>query len=82
MEVKIIKIGNSKGIVLGKALLDRYHFKDKIEIIMKEDRIELKPVKPPRQGWDEAFTKMHESGDDELLWPDVLDEDILEEWEW
>ena len=40
----------------------------------------LKPVKPPRQGWDEAFKEMHERGEDELLMDDILDDDIIEEW--
>ena len=80
MEVQIIKIGNSKGILLSKTILERYGFVDKIEINMKQDHLELKPVRPPRQGWDEAFKKMHELGDDELFIDDVLDDDILEEW--
>ena len=80
MEVQIIKIGNSKGILLSKTILERYGFVDKIELNMKQDHLELKPVHPPRQGWDEAFKKMHELGDDELFIDDVLDDDILEEW--
>ena len=83
MEVPIIKIGNSKGIILSKTILERYGFTDKIEIVMEENHLELKPVTPPRQGWEEAFKKMHEEGDDELLIDDdVLDDDIWEEWEW
>jgi len=82
MKVPVIRIGNSKGIILGKTILERYNIGDKIEIVMKEDHLELNPVPPPRQGWDEAFKRMHEAGDDELLIPDVLDDDILEEWDW
>jgi antitoxin MazE len=82
MEVSIINIGNSKGILLNKTILEKYGFEDKIELVMKENHLELKPVTPPRQGWDEAFKKMHERGDDELLIDDVLDNDFFEEWEW
>ena len=81
MEVPIINIGNSKGIILSKAILEKYSFKDKIEIVMEENHIELKPVTPPRQGWDEAFKEMHERGDDELLNDDILDGDVIEPWE-
>jgi antitoxin MazE len=80
MEVPIINIGNSKGILLSKTILEKYGFGDKIEITMKESHLELKSVAPPRQGWDEAFKEMHERGDDELLIEDILDEDIIEEW--
>ncbi|MEN8156797.1 MAG: AbrB/MazE/SpoVT family DNA-binding domain-containing protein [Bacteroidota bacterium] len=82
MEVPIIKIGNSKGIVLSKTILERYGFGDKIEIVMKRDHLEIKPVPSPRQGWNEAFKEMHERGDDELIGDDLLDDEFFEEWEW
>ena len=47
---------------------------------MKQNHLELKPVTPPRQGWDEAFKEMHEKGDDKLLDDDILDDDFFEEW--
>ena len=82
MEVPIIKIGNSKGIILNKTILEKYGFAEKIEIIMEENHVELKPVIPPRQGWEEAFKEMNEIGEDELLIPVILDDDIIEPWEW
>jgi antitoxin MazE len=82
MEVPIINIGNSKGIILSKTILEKYGFEDKIEILMEENHLELKPVNPPRQGWDEAFKEMHKRGDDALLIDEILDDDIIEEWEW
>ena len=80
MEIAIINVGNSKGILLSKTILEKYGFVEKIELIMKQDHLELLPVKPPRQGWDKAFKEMHESGEDELLFDDILDDDIIEEW--
>ena len=82
MEVPVIKIGNSKGIILNKTIVEKYGLGDKVEIVMKEDHIEIKPVRPPREGWGEAFKEMHELGDDEILFDDILDDDIIEEWDW
>ena len=82
MEVPIINIGNSKGIILNKTILERYEFIDKIEIVMEENHLEIRPVIPPRQGWDKAFKEMHERGDDELLIEDILDDDLIEPWDW
>jgi antitoxin MazE len=82
MEVQIINVGNSKGILLNKTILEKYGFGDKIEIIMKQDHLELKPVSPPREGWDEAFKEMHDREEDNMLIDDVLDDDLFEEWEW
>jgi len=80
MEVSIINIGNSKGILLSKTILEKYAFGSKIEIVMKQNHLELKAVIPPRQSWDEAFKEMHENNDDKLLIDDVLDDDLFEEW--
>jgi antitoxin MazE len=80
MEVSLINVGNSKGIILSKTIIEKYGFVEKIELVMKQDHLELKPVKPPRQGWDEAFKEMHEKGEDRLLDDDVLDDDLWEEW--
>jgi antitoxin MazE len=80
MEVSLINVGNSKGIILSKTILEKYGFVEKIELVMKQDHLELIPVKPPRQGWDEAFKEMHEKGEDRLLDDDVLDDDLWEEW--
>ncbi|MEY3728098.1 MAG: hypothetical protein RL098_1570 [Bacteroidota bacterium] len=35
----------------------------------------------PRANWDQAFQEMHANGDDELLIPDVLEDESFEEFE-
>lgn len=81
MEVSIIKIGNSKGLRLSKSILDRYQIKDKVEVILEEGQIILKPIDEPRKGWDQAFKKMHENGEDQLLIDDVFEEENLDQWD-
>jgi antitoxin MazE len=80
MEISVIKIGNSKGFRLTKNMLERYNIKDKIELILEKGHIILRPVSEPRKGWDKAFQKMHEQGDDKLLLDDVYEDDTFEEW--
>ncbi len=80
MEVSIINIGNSKGIRLSKTILEKYNINEKIEIILEKSFIILKPKSAPRKGWDKAFKKMHENGDDQLLMDDVFEDENLEEW--
>lgn len=79
MQVSIIQIGNSKGIRLPKTILSQYEIEDKVELTLEKDHIAIKPIRKPRVGWDEAFKKMHENGDDELLIPDVFEDEIFEE---
>lgn len=80
MNISLIQIGNSKGIRLPKTLLEKYNITDAMELILKEDHMILKPAKNPRKGWDKAFKKMHEEGEDELLMPDFFEDENLEEW--
>lgn len=80
MEISIIKIGNSKGFRLSKTLIDKYNIKDKVELILEKGYIILKPISEPRKGWDSAFKKMNEEGDDQLFLNDVFDDENLEEW--
>jgi antitoxin MazE len=80
MEVPIIKIGNSKGFRLTKTILERYNINDKIELIFEKEQIILRPISEPRKGWDKAFQKMHENGDDQLLMNDVFEDENFDEW--
>ena len=80
MEISIIQIGNSRGLRLSKAILERYNIKDKVELILQKGQIILKPIDSPRQGWDQAFAQMHDNGDDHLLMDDVFEDENFEEW--
>ncbi len=80
METPVIPIGNSKGIRLSKTLLERYRIQDKVDLVLEEDHIVLKPIAEPRKGWDAAFKRMHKNGDDKLVMPDVFDDERIEPW--
>ena len=79
MHISVITIGNSKGIRLSKTLIEKYNIQDKLELILEKDRIILKPARAPRKGWENAFRKMHEAGDDRQLIVDVFEDESLEE---
>jgi antitoxin MazE len=80
METAIIKIGNSKGVRLSKTILEKYNIKDKVEMILEQGQIILKPIDSPRKDWDKAFQKMRENNDDCLLINDVFEDENFEEW--
>ena len=80
MDISIVPIGNSKGIRLSKTLLEKYNIKDKVELILEKGYIILKPKAEPRKGWEKAFKKMRESGDDKPLMNDVFEDESFEEW--
>ena len=84
MQISVVQIGNSKGIRLNKMLLEKYEITDKIELILEDDCIIIKPIKSmkkSRQGWAKAFATMHQNGDDELLIDDIFEDENFEDLE-
>jgi antitoxin MazE len=75
MQVSVIQVGNSKGIRLSKTLLDKYQITDKVELVLEDDHIILKPVAEPRKNWEKAFAEMHHNGDDKLLMDSVFEDE-------
>lgn len=65
---------------LSKTILEKYQIKDKVELILEEGYLVIKPIDEPRKDWAEKFQKMSESGDDQLLMNDVFEDEDFEEW--
>ena len=55
MQVKLVTIGNSKGVRIPKAILQQVGWQDSAELEVQGDTIILRPCKPPRTGWEAAF---------------------------
>jgi len=82
MKTRLVRIGNSKGIRIPKALIEQSGLKDEVEITLKGDSLVIRPASNPRAGWAEAFDEMVRRGDDILLDGDVVNEFDETEWEW
>jgi len=84
MRARIIRIGNSQGIRLPKAVLDQSGLTDEVELEVEDGQIVLRAPENPRAGWEAAFELMHARGDDVLLDGDQLGNSSWddEEWEW
>ena len=70
------------GVILPARLLKRLNLsaKDPVIISQKNNSIVIKPV--PRRTWEAAASQMHATGDDNLIIPDVLEDEKLEGLEW
>ena len=77
MKLNVIKVGNSKGIRLPKTILEEYEIGESVELILRKDHIELRPKQEPRKDWDLAFKAMAEDENDEMLIPDVFEDEEL-----
>jgi antitoxin MazE len=84
MRARVIKIGNSQGLRIPKAILEQTGIMDDVEIEVEKNRIIIRPVKNARAGWDKAFKTMGEKGDDKPLIDetDISNSWDEEEWHW
>ena len=77
MDVRIIPIGNSRGIRLPKRLLIKYGFDEKVVLREMENGILLEREGPRQLSWTETYKDMAESDEDWSDWADLDLEDLV-----
>ena len=82
-ELKVARIGNSRGVRLPAATLERYNIGDSVIMEEREDGILLRPsgVSGQRLSWSETAAQMAQSEEDWSEW-DALAEDGLANIVW
>jgi antitoxin MazE len=83
MTLNLVRIGNSKGILIPKPILEQCGFGDTVLLCVQKGRIVILPNHRPRHGWAEEFRRNAKTGDERLILegvkPNAFDS---EEWEW
>jgi len=82
IKTKMVKIGNSRGIRIPKAIAEELGLADEIEFTVEEDHLEVRPGRKPRAGWADAFREMAKRKDDQLLDETAPTKWESEEWNW
>jgi antitoxin MazE len=83
MRSSIRKIGNSKGIIIPQSILKECLIDEVVSIEVKDKHIIISaPEEVRRKGWEDAFKKMAENGDDHLIVPDVFNDEDITDWTW
>jgi antitoxin MazE len=67
MNIELVRIGNSRGIRIPKAILQQCGFRTAVELHVQNDQLVITPAHPARQGWEEQFKAAGPSNHDELL---------------
>jgi len=80
MKIKIIRIGNSKGVRLSKMILEKYKIGEQVNLRLEPDHIIIEPLKAPREDWDEIFLRLKQGPSDVSLLPDVFEDEAIPEW--
>ncbi len=82
MKTRIVRIGNSQGVRLPRALLEAAGLGEDVVLRATPGRIVIEAARAPRAGWAEAAKAMHAAGDDVLPDEAVATRFDREEWEW
>jgi antitoxin MazE len=82
MKTRLVRIGNSIGVRIPKAILKQSELPEEVDLSVSRHRIVIRPARHPREGWKEAFFKAG-AGKEELLIDDNLQTDWdRDEWRW
>ena len=82
MRTRLIRIGNSRGIRIPKALVEAAGLDVSLRLRVVDTGLLLERVEDPRAGWAEAALELRNRGERGLLddpVPTVFDES---EWQW
>ena len=81
----LIKIGNSQGVRIPKAIIKQAQLENK-ELIFKisDNGLLIQPLQKPRQGWKEAFEKILKTQGTDPIDQEWLEAPLTdnEDWEW
>ncbi len=68
MDLKVVPIGNSRGIRLPKSVLNKYAITDTVVLEEREDGILLRSKQDERLSWEETYKEMARERED---WSDL-----------
>jgi antitoxin MazE len=76
MQVNIRSLGNSKGILIPKPILEQTGLQDVAELRVHNGVIEIRPVKRnPRESWAADSQRIAMDNDEHLAWPEFANAD-------
>jgi len=66
MRTKLIRIGNSQGVCLPKAVVEQAGLGKELELEVHDDRVVIQVAREARRDWDAAAAACHAAADDQL----------------
>ena len=80
MKTQLVRIGNSRGVRLPKAVIEQAALTEELELEVRGATVIIKASRAPRAGWAEAARSLHAEGGDALL--DPTPPTLFDETEW
>ena len=83
MNATIIKIGNFKGLIIPKKMLEQMDVETEVKIEYRKGGLFISPIPPTRKGWAETFSKaVKEQNKTEDPFESIENDFDKEEWIW
>lgn len=83
MKVKLVRIGNSRGIRIPKVILEQCGLQETADLQVERDRLVIARERRPRQDWEKAFVAAGPSSNDEILLEALPSNKFdREDWRW
>ncbi len=82
MKTRLIRIGNSRGVRLPKAVIAQAGLTEVVELAVRDGAVVIARATSARSGWADAAKQMRQRNEDRLLdtpTPTRFDE---KEWQW
>ena len=82
MKTRLIRIGNSRGVRLPKAIIAQAGLTEEVELDVRDGVCRHSTDRAPRSGWADAAGEMAARDDDRLLDPPIPTHFDEREWTW
>ncbi len=82
MKTRLIRIGNSRGVRLPKAIIAQAGLTEEVELDVRDGVVVIGRTALPRSGWADAAGEMAARDDDRLLDPPIPTHFDEREWTW
>ena len=81
MKAQIIRIGNSQGIRIPKALIEDGKLSGEVELELHEEGLLIRSLQKPRADWDARFKGAADADDDQSI-SETRTAFENKEWQW
>lgn len=78
VRINLVKVGNSKGIIIPAAILASCGLKDAVDLQIKGKKLVIEALKQPRTGWFDHY----QAEPDEAVLDSIPVDEGNEEWVW
>jgi antitoxin MazE len=82
IKTRIVRIGNSQGFRVPRALLEQAQLPEDVELTAQPGRLVVRAARRPRAGWADAAQAMHERAHDRMLDEPTVTRFDQKDWTW